>query len=160
MLTDDNTRPQFVEELTRSIAPMQSLGGTSGYVEEVNGPGAWAVPEFVPSRHELVILLKYWVEIVCHIRFELNVLLQTGSDSMRREVFACMRMKRIAQALRDDEAVASAWDAVEEQFTKDLDPLTRKIFMEQATPAEKARFREELHRRFQGTFRNESRDLK
>jgi hypothetical protein len=34
-----------------------------GYVEEVNGTGAQEVQEFLPTRHELLQLVKYWARV-------------------------------------------------------------------------------------------------
>lgn len=34
--------------------------GFIGCVDEVNGVGAQEIPEFVPTRAELIQLLKYW----------------------------------------------------------------------------------------------------
>ena len=37
-----------------------------GYVDEVNGPGSEEVSGFVPTRHELIQLVKYWATEEIH----------------------------------------------------------------------------------------------
>jgi hypothetical protein len=42
-----------------------------GCVDEVNGPGSIEFPSFVPTRHELVQLAKYWATVQVDLDFSL-----------------------------------------------------------------------------------------
>ena len=72
--------------------------GCDCWVDEVNGPGAAEVPEFVPTRHELFQLLKYWHEVSEGNNY---VFFRTGmmrADSETRlDFFAESRMSRIGR---------------------------------------------------------------
>ncbi len=64
MRKEDAKPQELVEDSDSSLAAWGDPGRfVVGYVDEVNGPGAIAVPEFTASRHELLVLLKYWAEI-------------------------------------------------------------------------------------------------
>ncbi len=139
---------QLVDDSDASLAPWGQPGRfVVGYVDEVNGPGALAVPEFVASRHELHILLRYWLEVDLKIRFWWFCTEQVGSDETRRQSFAVRRINRIAAAVNDDAVVQAAIREVEEAFGKKEHPagnaLAWKVFMGRATPAEQAEFRVE-----------------
>lgn len=117
-----------------------------GHVDEVNGPGALAVPTFVPSRHELIVLLKHWSKVVLDIRYEWFIFEQVGSAEMRLEPFANRGVNRIADALNDEDLVRKTLDEVHEGFARSQDPLAWRVFTHQASPQEEQRFREKFLR--------------
>ena len=43
--------------------PIAVGGSFIGCVDEVKGRGSIEVPEYVPTRSELKLLLKYWIEV-------------------------------------------------------------------------------------------------
>ena len=88
-----------------------------GYVPEVNGPGAEEIAAFVPTRHELVQIVKYWERIWIENEFFMYWTSQTGSSEMRLSAFAGVRVNRIAEVLGDAE-VKAAINEVWEEFGK------------------------------------------
>lgn len=66
-----------------------------GYVDDVNGSGAAEVP-FLPTRHELGVLARYWGGVVAEIEDVWAALQSVGSEDMRVRWFALRRMHRIA----------------------------------------------------------------
>lgn len=84
-------------------------------VDEVNGAGAEEVPKYVPTRHELIQLVKYWYGRVLDndfFRFHYG-----GSDSgeLRIGRFAPRRIRRAAAAI-GQEVVDRAMKEVRDQF--------------------------------------------
>jgi len=110
------------------------LIGCVGYVDEVNGAGAQEIPEFVPTRHELLELAKYWQKVCLENRYFWYLEWQVGSTDLRQEAFAQRRLNRIAEALGDD-VVKSATDEVWEEFGKTCDPRVWNHFRNNLPPA-------------------------
>ena len=81
-----------------------------GHVENVNGDGAREVPEYIPTRSELLELLKYWESEYLRTRYWLYATAQTGSTEIRLIPYARRRVDRIVELLGDD-AVAVMQDA-------------------------------------------------
>ncbi len=98
-----------------------------GYVDEVNGAGAVEIPSFVPTRHELIQLVKYWATQEIDCQFFWFACATIGSSEMRIEPFAARRIVRIAKLLGEDE-VEKAVKQAHDEFWKDHDPETRRIF--------------------------------
>ena len=147
MSTEKEMPAKLVEDSDWTVAPSGGSGGFCiGYVAEVNGPGAIAVPEFIVSRHELLVLLKYWAEIDVDISFFCFSYETYGSDWSRRKAFAVKRVNRIADALADEESVTKAWHEVYETYGKQYEGLPWKVFSGKATPEEERQFREEQAR--------------
>ncbi len=99
-----------------------------GYVYEANGAGSKEMPEYVPTRHELTELLKYWARRVIDISWFEFVYSATGSYELRLKPFAYSRMERICELLDDgegDEIVRETF----EKFGKELDKEAWDIFM-------------------------------
>lgn len=118
---------------------------TVGYVEEVNGPDSVEMPEFVPTRYELLQLGKYWVTLALDLQFDFFLYAQTGSSEWRREVFAKRRVGRIAKIL-GREQVDKLIDQVYEEYGKKQDARAWAIFMT-GTPEEQEAFQDEIQRR-------------
>lgn len=77
-----------------------------GYVEEVNGAGAREVPEYIPTRHELLELVKYWETEYVRTRYWCYAYAASGSTEMRLIPYAGRRVDRIIELLGDDAARA------------------------------------------------------
>ncbi len=143
MSTEKDKASQLVEDSDWTVAPWGKPGAfVVGFVDEVNGRGAVAVPEFTASRYELLVLLKHWAEIQIDIEFWWFLYEQVGSDETRQDVFAARRVNRIADALADEESVRAAIDEVYEPYRKLFDGLGWKIFTGKASPEEERQFRQ------------------
>ncbi len=142
-MREGESQPQeLVEDSDWSVAPREVPGVcVIGSVDEVNGRGAIAVPEFTVSRHELLVLLKYWAEIEVDNSFFPFCCQQSGSDWSRKRAFAGKRVSRIAEALGDDKLVKEALDQVHEAYAKEQDGLAWKVFTGKATEQEGEEFR-------------------
>ena len=121
--------------------------GDDCWVDEVNGPGAAEVPDFVPTRHELFQLLKYWHEVSEGNNY---VFFRTGmmrADSETRlDFFAESRMSRIERLLGDKEARKAINESYEE-FGKKQDQRTWDIY-HSGNEEQKRAFHEEQERAF------------
>ena len=82
-----------------------------GAVPEVNGDEALEIPEFTPTRHELLELVKSWTREATETSFFCWVNRQSGSTEIRLIRFASRRVDRIAELIGDDE-VNQAVDTV------------------------------------------------
>ena len=78
---------------------------------EVNGDEAREIPEFTPTRHELLELVKYWTREATETRFFCWANQQSGSTEIRLIPFASRRVGRIAELIGEDE-VNQAVDTV------------------------------------------------
>ena len=122
------------------------LGGDC-WVDEVNGPGAAEVPDFVPTRHELILLLKYWHEVMVgndYIFFRTGMM--SADTEMRLNWFADSRIFRIVRLLGDKET-RKAMDEFHEEYGKKQDQRTWDIF-HNGDEEQKRTFHEELRRAF------------
>ncbi len=143
MSTEKEIPPKLVEDSDWSVAAWGDPGRfVVGYVDEVNGRGAVAVPEFTASRYELLVLLKHWAEVGIDIRFGWFLYEQVGSNEMRQKPFAARRVNRIGDALADEESVRAAIDEVYEAYGKRVDGLGWKVFTGKASPEEERQFRQ------------------
>ena len=109
-------------------------------------PDAIAVPDFIVSRHELLVLLKYWAEIKVDVSFFCFSAQVSGGDLTSERTFAAKRINRIADALADEESVKKALHEVYETYAKQCDGLVWKVFSGKATPEEEGQFNEEQAR--------------
>ena len=116
-----------------------------GHVDEVNGAGAVEVPDFVPTRHELIQLVKFWAEVALQIDFECFVTSSSGSTEMRLEPFAWRRINRIAATLGDDE-VKKAVDEVYAKFGEKQNKRYWDVFLN-GTKEQMAVLQEEIQRK-------------
>ena len=143
MKKEDATPQELVEDSDSSVAARGGGPFLVGYVDEVNGPGALAVPGFTASRHELLVLLKHWFEIEVDIEFWWFCVEQVGSSETRRRAFAARRVGRIAEALADEACVNKAIEEVYEALGEQNGGLAWKVFRREATPQEEREFQEE-----------------
>lgn len=99
-------------------ADNEGLGGFPGLAipDEVDGAGAEEMP-FMPTRYELLVLVKHWIEVAWDYDFgEWFLLQQTCSSGRRQKAFANRRIDRIAELL-GNEAVNKAIDAAAESYS-------------------------------------------
>jgi hypothetical protein len=89
-----------------------------GHVPEVNGSEACEVPQFVPTKHELIQIAKYWFQRRLDNDFYLFVFGQTGSSEWRTNVYANRRINRIADILPEQELNQSI-EEVEHDFKQE-----------------------------------------
>jgi len=136
----------------RSCPDSEGLGShgngriTIGYASEVNGPDSGEVQDFVPTRHELIQLVKYWATLDLDQQFYFFLYTQTGSGERRRREFARRRISRIAAILGAEE-VRKAIDEAEQEYGKTIDPRAWSIFMD-GTPEDRDAFQDEVQRSF------------
>ena len=79
------------------------LGGCIGHVDEVNGNDAAEVPEFVPTRHELLLLARYWAGVAIEMEWRSRDTECYGSDWSRRLSFGLARVARISRCIGENE---------------------------------------------------------
>lgn len=70
-----------------------------GAIDEVNGPGATEVAEYVPTRHELLELARYWAKYAVSIEYAWFANQQGSSSEWRQRRFAWRRVDRIRNLL-------------------------------------------------------------
>lgn len=113
--------------MTKLNADNEDLGGFPGLAipDEVRGKGAEEMP-FMPTRYELLVLVKHWIEVAWDYDFaEWFLLEQTSSFGRRQEAFADRRISRIAELL-GDEAVNAATNEAAESYAANFTGLTLK----------------------------------
>jgi hypothetical protein len=156
-MIEDNSDPGEIdpEELRRKLADMGApltpnivnadnawldpIVGCIGHVSEVNGAEAEEVLGFVPTRHELSVLVKHWMTEVIDYEFEWFRWQQTSSSGSRRAAFGSRRISRIAAFIGDD-AVQRAVDEAYDQFGRKHESEGGRIFRH-GTEEERREFR-------------------
>ncbi len=73
------------------------------FVEEVNGPSAQEVPEYLPTKHGLLLLAEHWAKEAIGIEKYEWLSQQFGSLNYKLRVFAGRRLDRIGQLICQDE---------------------------------------------------------
>lgn len=129
------------------LGEIPSGGLRIGYLNDINGPGAEEVEGFLPTRHELSQLAKYWAKVAIDIEYFWFCYQQTGSTEMRRGPFARRRVARIAHLL-GEEVVNRAREEAYAEYGKDQDPRVWNIFLN-GPDEERRALREELDRKMQ-----------
>lgn len=105
------------------LGPLTTGRFVIGSVDQVNGRGAEEVPNFVPTRYELVQLAKHWAREDLEISWFWFVYGSTGSTETRVKSFARRRINRIAAVLGGDE-VDKAIEEVHVLFREGLHDQT------------------------------------
>jgi hypothetical protein len=85
-----------------------------GYVDEVNGGAAQETPGFIPTRHELIQLMKYWYRRSLEIEWFYFLTSRGGSAAIPLRTYAKRRIARIAKLVGKKEVD----DAIEEVRNK------------------------------------------
>ncbi len=94
--------PQFRNADNKGLGSCGRPGFCIGYVDEVNGPGAGEVVGFVPTRHELLELARYWATVAVDLEYFWFTYGQYSSDRFRRQSLAWRRVGRIQELLGED----------------------------------------------------------
>jgi hypothetical protein len=118
--------------------------GRIGRVDEVNGRGAVEMSEFVPTRHELLQLVKYWMGVVLDRAFDGFLYEYSCSEAIRLKPFAMRRIDRIADCCGED-CVRHACREAEDAFAQTVDAEAWQVFRH-GTPEEQAAFHDKLSR--------------
>jgi Zn ribbon nucleic-acid-binding protein len=100
-----------------------------GCVDEVNGPGGEECKEYIPTRHELLQLAKYWFGVWLGDMWFTFSYDTIGSTELRRMPFAERRFDRVADIIGEP-AFEEVIKQVEEEFRKarGIDDRTWNVF--------------------------------
>lgn len=93
-----------------------------GWVDEVNGEGAEELAAFVPTRHELRQLYKFWARQATEIDVDCFLYKQTGSTELRLRPYADRRVGRITDLLGPEECNL-LWQDVESDLARQYGDL-------------------------------------
>ncbi|HWY55862.1 MAG TPA: hypothetical protein VNZ03_15450 [Terriglobales bacterium] len=108
---------------TDGLGTMPSDPFIVGSVEAINGEDGKEVPQFVPTRHELMQLAEYWaLERIDH-DFYWFAFQQTGSSDWRWGRYISRRLNQLSEIL-GTQAMKSVWDAAIATFRKQRPKLT------------------------------------
>jgi hypothetical protein len=124
-----------------SLMPWGNGKVVIGYVEEVNGKSAGKVAGFVPTRHELIQLVKYWQRKALEQEYSWFLSGQVGSTETRRHAFALRRVASIWDLLGEEE-IQQTTDRVYAEFGEGTDPRLWDIFLHGDEVARKAVWKE------------------
>jgi hypothetical protein len=138
---DSYRKLETPDVINRDNDLLHPLAGCIGHVDEVNGRSATEIPEFIPTQHELLELVKYWTKVALGIEFLWFCYESPGSSDIRLRPFAYRRINRIAKCL-GDAVVGRAFTDAREEFAKTVDARAWRIFRH-GTPEEQAAFRNE-----------------
>ena len=98
-----------------------------GCVDEVNGAGAVEVDGYVPTRHEVLQLVKYWYRRFLENRWDYFVYGGEGSTEIRVNPFARRRIAR-AYAAIGKEAADQAIEEAHEDTMRVIEEWLNEIF--------------------------------
>jgi hypothetical protein len=87
-------------------------------INEVNGSEACEVPQFVPTKHELIQIAKYWFQRLLNIQLWFFATGQSGSSEWREDFYAALRIDRIAEIVPEQE-LNQAIEEVDRDFKQD-----------------------------------------
>ena len=135
------------------LLPMGGRGVVIGSVDEVNGPGATEIPDFVPTRHELLQLLNFWVKEALDYEYFKFLYAQTGSTELRLIPYAWRRINRIGELLGEERAKKAVEEAYAE-FGKNQDQRYLEIFLHGSSEDRKA-LQDEIQRKMEDHFRRQ-----
>ncbi len=97
-----------------------------GHVPEVNGSEACELPEFVPTKHEVIQIAKYWFHRRLDNSFFFFTFTQTGSSEWRTNSYANRRLDRVAALLSEEEFEKLIVDV--ERDYKDKNGITDEVW--------------------------------
>ena len=138
---------QITDE-ARGLAPLHVKGTTIGHVDEIRGGGGVEVPGFVPTKHELLRIVRYWATEIIDLDFRYFLYTCTGSSEWRTREFANRRLSKIASFVGAEE-VRKAFSEAEETYARNVGERPWRIFKE-GTAEEQQRYQEEVQERLAG----------
>jgi len=112
-------------------------------LDEFNGPGAEEIQGFVPTRHELIQLVKYWAKVELDLDCFMFIDRTKASDLLRQTSFAARRIGQIAELLGDE--VIKTINEVGAEILKHLDKRHRDIFLNYSEE-QREKIREEIRK--------------
>lgn len=132
-LEDEALREKFAPDVrnvdNEYLGPLRVGPIAIGFVDEVNGPGAAEMPDFVPTRHEVLQLVKFWAEKALDYEFVSEFAFgQYCSSGSRRRHYAWNRIAHITDLLGQEE-VKKVIDKVYAEFGKKQDQRWWDIFL-------------------------------
>ena len=113
-----------------------------GSVDEVNGPEASPCPEYVPTRHEVLQLARYWSARWMDIEMSYFFTSAVGSSDWRVHAYAGRRLDRMAEAI-GLEAVDKVFGEIREKCREDMDVRHWQIY-QSGTDEERTKLVEEM----------------
>ena len=99
-----------------------------GYVDEIHGRGARECPQFVPTEHELVELVKYWHRQIVESWLEWFYSGMTSSSGSQTVAYAYQRVARIRDAV-GEAATGAACSLVDDEFRERIGDEHWRIFV-------------------------------
>lgn len=137
------------------LAPLNNGNVVIGYVPEIHGEDAAGCPGYVPTRHELRQLARYWAGVGLDFRLDCCFLQMVCGTGSRRAAYAGTRLSRMAEVIGED-AVRQEEDAAAEEVRRRLGPDLLHVFTRGSLEEEMRVYedsetrRRELHRRREG----------
>lgn len=77
-----------------------------GFVEEIHGEQGRPMPEYIPTRHELLVLAKYWLRTVIDIKWRWQNYGCVGSSELRQVWYGDDRVNSISDIIGDEQVRA------------------------------------------------------
>ena len=90
-----------------------------GSVDQVNGKNSLPCPDYVATRHELLELVRYWLNQVLSIETTFYYERQIGSDDWRIAEYGKRRLDRITKLLGWT-AVEPVVSAIEDRYRQEM----------------------------------------
>src|SRR5579863_7589136 len=87
----------------RSLGPMRVGMFAVGHVDKVVGEGGTEVPGFVPTKNELLQLVRYWATEIIDVDWFHFAYASTGPSEWRTREFANRRLNTISQFIGEEE---------------------------------------------------------
>jgi hypothetical protein len=139
--------PRLTDD-SRGLGPMCAGSLVIGHVDQIVGEGGVELPGFVPTKNELLQLVRYWAMEIIDLDFAFFLYDCTGSSEWRNREFANRRLNAISRVIGREE-VTKTFREAEQAFSKGVDQKAWKIFME-GTKEEQERLQEEIQERIAG----------
>ena len=86
-----------------ALMPKSIGGAVLGHVEEVNGEEGREVTGFIPTRHELKQIVKFWYDELLYLRRKREDFGQSGGYEHRMMAFGIKRIERARTVLGEEE---------------------------------------------------------
>jgi len=118
-----------VSEDAQGLGPRQTGPFAFGVVDTIVGEGGVEVPGFVPTKNEILQLVRYWATEIIDLDFSFFLHGATGSSEWRTREFANRRLNTISKLIGQQE-VTTAVEQATETFAKRVDARAWKVFWE------------------------------
>jgi hypothetical protein len=135
----------------RGLGPRQTGPFAFGVVNMIVGEGGVEVPGFVPTKNEILQLVRYWATEIIGLDFSFFLYGATGSSEWRTREFANRRLNTISKLIGQQE-VTTAVEQARETFAKRVDARTWKVFWE-GTKEEQEEFQQYVQEQLERDIR-------